>query len=219
MVAFDRVGHAYPAVQLQEMLSLAQKQAPLAVTAQYNTETLSDSFANVVNGDYSQKISPSQFRLADNPSLQFATPGGGYVQVFGPLRTSNNDTFFHDPNPVVIQKKTKPVTYVQKINLAYYKPPAPPAPGPVIIKEVRPPQAPPPPPLFVRIQPPPPPEQRPLVIREAPPPRPQIVPTTHLTRVLPPVPVPPPNVKICGNPPQASVERTLNNLGISLTQR
>lgn len=103
----------------------------------------------------------------------------------------------------------------KKINLAYYKPPAPPAPGPVIIREVRPPQAPAPPPLYVRIQPPPPREQAPIVIREAPPPRPRHIPTTHLTRVLPAAPAPPPVVQVRGAPNQAAVEQTLNNLGLT----
>jgi len=215
MVAIDRFGHVYPSVHLQDMLQLAQKPSPLAVPTQYGNAS-SDPVANFMNGDGGQKISPSQFGLdANNPSLQFSTPGGGFVQVFGPLRTPNNDKFFHDPNPVVIQKKSKPVTYVQKINLAYYKPPAPPAPGPVIIKEVRPPQAPAPPPLFVRIQPPPPPEQGPVVIREAPPPRPRHIPTTHLTKMLPAVPAPPPNVQVRGAPSQYAVEQTLNNLGLT----
>lgn len=137
MVAIDRVGHVYPSVHLQEMLNLAQTSAPLATPTQYTSTSSDDPVASVMNSASTQKISPSQFGLADNPSLQFATPGGGFVQVFGPLKTPGNDKFFHDPNPVVIQKKSKPVTYVQKINLAYYKPPAPPAPGPVIIKEVR----------------------------------------------------------------------------------
>jgi hypothetical protein len=220
MVAIDRVyGHVYPSVHLQDMLQLAQKSAPLQTPtpAHYGSNFAANDFvANAMNGDSNQKISPSQFGLdPHNPSLQFSTPGGGFVQVFGPLRTPGNDKFFHDPNPVVIQKKSKPVTYVQKINLAYYKPPAPPAPGPVIIKEVRPPQAPAPPPLFVRIQPPPPPEQGPLVIREAPPPRPKQIPTTHFTKVLPPVAVPPPNVHVRGAPSQAAVEQTLNNLGLT----
>jgi len=218
MVAIDRVGHVYPSVHLQDMLQLAQKQATVT-TPSYNNTTSYDPVANVMNGDSTQKISPSQFGLDHNPSLQFSTPGGGFVQVFGPLKTPGNDKFFHDPNPVVIQRKSKPVTYVQKINLAYYKPPAPPAPGPVIIKEVRPPQAPAPPPLFVRIQPPPPPEQAPIVIREAPPPRPKHIPTTLLTKVLPPVPVPPPNVQIRNAPDQATVERTLNSLGLTSQYR
>jgi hypothetical protein len=217
MVAIDRVGHVYPSVHLQEMLNLAQKPAPLATptATPYATTTFDDPVASVMNGDVTQKISPSQFGLGNNPSLQFSTPGGGFVQVFGPLQTPGNDKFFHDPNPFVIQKKSKPVTYVQKINLAYYKPPAPPAPGPVIIKEVRPPQAPAPPPLYVRIQPPPPAEQAPLVIREAPPPRPKQVPTTLLTKVLPPIPMPPPNVQIRNAPDAATVERTLNNMGLT----
>ena len=136
MVAIDRVGHVYPSIHLQDMLTLAQK--PAVLSAPYGQVASNDPMASVMNGDFSQKISPSQFGLdPNNPSLQFATPGGGFVQVFGPLKTPGNDKFFHDPNPVVIQKRSKPVTYVQKINLAYYKPPAPPAPGPVIIKEVR----------------------------------------------------------------------------------
>jgi hypothetical protein len=136
MVAVDRVGHVYPSVHLQEMLKLAQKPAPLATPTHYGSLAFNDPVASVMNGDATQKITPEQFGLTNNPSLQFATPGGGFVQVFGPLETPGNDKFFHDPNPVVIQKKSKPVTYIQKINLAYYKPPAPPAPGPVIIKEV-----------------------------------------------------------------------------------
>jgi len=214
MVAIDRVGHVYPSVHLQEMLTLAQKPSPLVAPTQYASTALNDPVANVMNGGATEKIQPSQFGLSNNPSLQFSTPGGGFVQVFGPLKTPGNDKFFHDSNPVVIQKKSKPVTYVQKINLAYYNPPAPPAPGPVIIKEVRPPQAPAPPPLFVRIQPPPPPEQAPLVIREAPPPRPQHIPTTMLTKVLPPVPAPPPNVQVRNAPDQATLERTLHSLGL-----
>jgi len=216
MVAIDRVGTVYPSVHLQDMLKLAQKPAVFATPTHASSVAANDPVANVMNGDAHQKVTPEQFGLSSNPPLQFSTPGGGFVQVFGPLKTAGNDKFFQDPNPVVIQKKSKPVTYVQKINLAYYKPPAPPAPGPVIIKEVRAPQAPAPPPLFVRIQPPPPPEQGPLVIREAPPPRPVAIPTTHLTKVLPAVPVPPPNVQVRGAAlDQATVERTLNGLGLT----
>jgi len=213
MVAIDRVGYVYPSVHLQDVISLAQKPQVPTVSSNH----ADNSLTSVMTGDMAQRISPSQFGLdANNPSLQFATPGGGFVQVFGPLKTPGNDKFFHDPNPVVIQKRSKPVTYVQKVQLAYYKPPAPPAPGPVIIKEVRPPQQPAPPPLFVRIQPPPPPQQAPLVIREAPPPRPRHVPATVVTKMLPAVPLPPPNVHIRGNKPdQRTLEHTLNNLGLS----
>jgi hypothetical protein len=114
MVAIDRVGHVYPSVHLQEMLSLAQKPAALAVPTAYTSTSINDPVASVMNGGLTQKITPSQFGLANNPSLQFSTPGGGFVQVFGPLKTPGNDKFFHDPNPVVIQKKSKPITYVQK---------------------------------------------------------------------------------------------------------
>jgi len=216
MVAIDRVGHVYPSVHLQDVITLAQKPAPLITPGSVHHTGSNHAFTSFVTGDMAQKISPSQFGLdPNNPSLEFATPGGGFVQVFGPLKTPNNDKFFHDPNPVVIQKRSKPITYVQKVQVAYYKPPAPPAPGPVIIKEVRPPQQPAPPPLFVRVQPPPPREQAPLVIREAPPPRPKHIPTTVLTKMLPAVPMPPPNVQIRNAPDQRTIEQTLNSLGLT----
>ncbi|CAF0824888.1 unnamed protein product [Adineta ricciae] len=215
MVAIERQKTNYPSVHLQEMLKLAQKPAPLATPTNYTSSIVNDPVSTVINGDLTKRILPSQFGLADDPSLQFKTPGGGFVQVFGPLKTPNNDKFFHDPNPVVIQKKSQPITYIQKINLAYYKPPAPPAPGPVIIKEVRPPPEPVPPPLFVRIQPPPPREQAPIIIREAPPPPPKHIPATLVTKVLPPTPAPPPNVHVRNSLDHATVQRTLNNLGIT----
>jgi len=206
MVAIDRIAPAYPSIHLKELINqtlLAEKMAP-AVQSSFTTSSASSSAQGVsqTTGDSSShKISPSQFGLdPNNPSLQFATQDGGFVQVFGPLQTPGNDKFFSDPNPIVIRKQSKPVTYVQKVALAYYKPPAPPAPGPVIIKEVRPPQAPAPPPLFVRIQPPPPREQAPIVIREAPPPRPKHVGTTMLTKVLPAPPLPRDHVTVRNAP-------------------
>lgn len=39
--------------------------------------------------------------------------------------------------------------------------------------------------------------------------------TTHLTKVLPAIPMPPPNVQVRNAPDQATVERTLNELGLS----
>jgi len=33
--------------------------------------------------------------------------------------------------------------------------------------------------------------------------------------MLPPMPVPPPNVQVRGNPSQAAVEQTLHNLGLT----
>jgi len=115
MVAIDRVGHVYPSVYLQDMLKLAQKPAQLATPTQYGNAS-GDLVANFMNGDSTQKVSPSQFGLdPNNPSLQFSTPGGGFVQVFGPLRTPNNDKFFHDPNPVVIQKNQNQLHTYKKL--------------------------------------------------------------------------------------------------------
>jgi len=201
MVAIDKIGYNYPSIYLNDLINQTLAQKPHLDQNVSHEQAAMSHMNKQSSTDYSSKISPQQFGLdPNNPSLQFATKGGGFVQVFGPLKTPGNDKFFQDPNPVVIRQKTKPVTYVQKVSLAYYKPPPPPAPGPVIIKEVRPPQQPAPPPLFVRIQPPPPPQQPPLVIRENPPPRPKHVPTTVVTKMLPNMPAPPPRVIVRNAP-------------------
>ncbi len=85
MVAIERARSNYPSVHLQEMLKLAQKPAPLAQPTHYTSNILNDPVATVMNSDLTQRVTPSQFGLANDPSLQFKTPCGGFVQVFGPL--------------------------------------------------------------------------------------------------------------------------------------
>ncbi|CAF0877785.1 unnamed protein product [Rotaria sp. Silwood1] len=110
---------------------------------------------------------------------------------------------YQDPNPQIIRRPAPggPQTYTQRVQVRFLQPPPVPAPGPLIIKEVRPPQPPPPPPLYIRQRPPPPPVLPPIVIREAPPRLPPPVPTQVLTKMLPAIPVPPRSVIIERLPP------------------
>ena len=71
-----------------------------------------------------------------------------------------------DPNPELITKRYKDtVSYVQELAVRYLKPPTPPAPGEIIIKQE--PNIPtgPAPPLVIRQQPARPCTPEPLVIR------------------------------------------------------
>lgn len=58
------------------------------------------------------------------------------------------ENLYFDPNPELVRKPLMitPVVYKQNIKIKFLKPPSIPL-GPLVIKEVRPPQPPPPPPL------------------------------------------------------------------------
>lgn len=75
-----------------------------------------------------------------------------------------------DPDPIVITKPNKCVLeYVQELAVRYLRPPSPPTPGDIIIRESKARIEEPLPPLIIRQQPPRPDTPEPLVIREAPP--------------------------------------------------
>ena len=97
-----------------------------------------------------------------------------------------------DATPEVITKKPMhTIEYIQEMAIRYLKPPTPPAPGEIIIRQERHRVAPPAPPLIIRQQPPRPATPEPIVIREAPPPPPQLIGRKIITissRKLPPPP-------------------------------
>ncbi len=74
-----------------------------------------------------------------------------------------------DTNPdVIVKRSTQPIVYKQDMAIRYLRPPTPPPPGDIYIRE-EPVQLPAAPPLIIRQQPPRPDTPPPLVIREAPP--------------------------------------------------
>ncbi len=81
-----------------------------------------------------------------------------------------------DACPEIIKKKScKKLEYNQEIAIRYLKPPAPPSPGEIIIKQEPNKPTAPAPPVIIRQQPPRPCTPEPLVIREAPPPAPPCI--------------------------------------------
>ena len=70
----------------------------------------------------------------------------------------------HDSNPYVIRKKSKKVDQVQPVYIRYLKPPTPPEPGPLIIRQAANIPAVKAPPIFIRKVPPKPASLAPLVI-------------------------------------------------------
>lgn len=94
----------------------------------------------------------------------------------------------YDPNPIVIRKQIpmEMPTYKQQVIVRYLRPPTPPSPGPLIIKEVRDPQPEPAPPLVIRTRAPREKTPPPIVIREAPPTMPHVDRNPqYVTRVVP----------------------------------
>lgn len=107
-----------------------------------------------------------------------------------------------DPNPQIIRKHaTDAVTYKQEVAVRYLRPPTPPPPGPLIIKEVRNPALPAAPPIVIRQRPPRPATPPPLIIRERPPQPPVQLAPKLITKPLPPPPPPPRRVIIERMPP------------------
>jgi hypothetical protein len=68
-----------------------------------------------------------------------------------------------DSNPLVIRKKTKKVNQVQPVYIRYLKPPTPPEPGPIIIRQAPNKPTAPAPPMVIRQAPLEPATQAPLV--------------------------------------------------------
>ncbi|CAF3222416.1 unnamed protein product [Rotaria sp. Silwood2] len=104
---------------------------------------------------------------------------------------------YNDPNPEIIQKPSliTPVVYNQKILVRFLQPP-PIQQGPLIVREVRPPQPPPLPPLIIRQRAEPPRSPSPIILREKPPPIPDVTIPQVVTKTLPPLPPPPRSVII-----------------------
>jgi len=101
-----------------------------------------------------------------------------------------------DNCPCVIKKPSKRVEYTQEINVRYLKPPAPPTPGPIIVKQEPNKPTAPAPPVIIRQQPPRPCTPEPLVIREAPPNPPPCVPQQVVTIPGKKLPAPPRKVVV-----------------------
>ena len=97
-----------------------------------------------------------------------------------------------DANPEIITKRSQEkIEYIQELAIRYLRPPTPPAPGEIVIKQEANICTPPAPPLVIRQQPARPSTPEPLVIREAPPPAPEAVGRKIITisgKRLPPPP-------------------------------
>ena len=97
-----------------------------------------------------------------------------------------------DQNPQVIRKQTdQQLIYEQEVAIRYLRPPTPPPPGEILIRQEKNIPTPPAPPLVIRQQPPRPETPAPLLIREAPPRPPMAVGQKVITisgKRLPPPP-------------------------------
>ncbi|CAF1237693.1 unnamed protein product [Adineta steineri] len=147
-----------------------------------------------------QQNSSASFVEQSNAGIvqQYAGAAGQLAQQQG----QNGYKINFDPNPQIIRKHANDaVTYKQEVAVRYLRPPTPPPPGPLIIKEVRNPALPPAPPIVIRQRPPRPATPPPLIIRERPPQPPAQLAPKLITKPLPPPPPPPRRVIIERMPP------------------
>lgn len=82
-----------------------------------------------------QQVAGASFSEQDNAGIvqQYAGAAGQLAQQQGP----NGYKINFDPNPQIIRKHANDaVTYKQEVAVRYLRPPTPPPPGPLIIKEV-----------------------------------------------------------------------------------
>jgi hypothetical protein len=102
----------------------------------------SNSIADQTTSFGFQQQDQNMYQYNQNFTSEEVNPEMDYETL---IRTKD---LYYDPNPQVIRKPTtgEPVVYNQNIMVRFLQPP-PIVQGPLIIREVRPPQPPPPPPL------------------------------------------------------------------------
>ncbi|CAF3452199.1 unnamed protein product [Rotaria sp. Silwood1] len=188
----DQFFNGAGAVDAQQLPEGVDQQIPLGQGQDASYAQFSRNPADLAGG--------AGFVDPNNPGLiqQYAGATGQLAQQQG----ANGYKINFDPNPQIIRKHANDeVTYKQEVAVRYLRPPTPPPPGPLIIKEVRNPALPAAPPIVIRQRPPRPATPPPLIIRERPPqPPPQLAPKV-VTKPLPAPPPPPRRVIIERMPP------------------
>ncbi|KAI0982012.1 hypothetical protein GJ496_010209 [Pomphorhynchus laevis] len=182
--------------------ALLSEAAAGGIGSQYSSYE-SQSYGGIAAGTESAAISGAGYGVessAESGLTAYSAGGavGGYgagyggVSGAGPLLPLNLYRVQRDSNPTVITRALAggASVYRQNINIRFLKPPTPPAPGPLIIKEVRPPQPRPAPPIIIRQRAPRPKTPPPIVLRERPPAMPLVQKTKVVVRKLAALPPP-----------------------------
>jgi hypothetical protein len=117
----------------QQLHESVEQDAQLNPGQEVNYAQYTRSGGELANG---QQIGGAGFVDQTNAGLvqQYQGATGQLVQQQGP----NGYKINFDPNPQIIRKHANDaVTYKQEVAVRYLRPPTPPPPGPLIIKEVR----------------------------------------------------------------------------------
>ncbi len=119
--------------QQQQLHENVEQEVHLNQGQDVNYAQYTRSGAELANG---QQIGSAGFVEQNNAGIvqQYAGATGQLAQQQGP----NGYKINFDPNPQIIRKHANDaVTYKQEVAVRYLRPPTPPPPGPLIIKEVR----------------------------------------------------------------------------------
>jgi len=119
--------------QQQQLHENVEQEVHLNQGQDVNYTQYTRSGAELANG---QQIGSAGFVEQNNAGIvqQYAGATGQLAQQQGP----NGYKINFDPNPQIIRKHANDaVTYKQEVAVRYLRPPTPPPPGPLIIKEVK----------------------------------------------------------------------------------
>jgi hypothetical protein len=130
-------GHQYysgaSGVEQQVVQEAGDQQGAVHSGQEVNYAQYTRSGAELAND---QQVGGAGFVEQNNAGIvqQYAGAAGQLAQQQGP----NGYKINFDPNPQIIRKHANDaVTYKQEVAVRYLRPPTPPPPGPLIIKEVR----------------------------------------------------------------------------------
>jgi hypothetical protein len=126
-------GQFYNSANDQQIQDNAEQQIPLNQGQEVSYAQYTRSGAELGNG---QQIGSASFNEQSDAGIlqQYTGAAGQLAQQQGP----NGYKINFDPNPQIIRKHANDaVTYKQEVAVRYLRPPTPPPPGPLIIKEVR----------------------------------------------------------------------------------
>ena len=128
----DQFYNGASGIEQHQVTENIDQKIPMSQGEEVNYAQYTHSVAESVN---SQQVNGAGFIKQSNPGImqQYVGAAGQLAQQQGP----NGYKINFDPNPQIVRKNAKDaVTYKQEVAVRYLRPPTPPPPGPLIIKEV-----------------------------------------------------------------------------------
>ncbi|CAF3679150.1 unnamed protein product [Adineta steineri] len=201
----DRYRHQEELIRKQRSVSSENQRSNTDhfATRHTTSDDENDEVFHGHNNDPCRRSRRVRFYTNEINSPHIQTHSEPYLNQMHLASKYSENNLNYDPNPEIIYRDNlKDIVYTQKVGIRYLRPPTPPPPGPIVIREIQSKPLNDPPPLVVSATPPIPPRTpSPLIVREEPPTPPVYQPPRVITKTLPPLPTQPRRVVIKRKPP------------------